>query len=273
MVKSGKKHNLIEAELMRKNNARFMEHVTTDGGQTRKQNTYNHMVNMSRHDDTQVSLSETKMHVLDTKSAVNALGEQQREWMARIEEQRRLERQQIKEQRRLEHQQIELLTSALEASMKKNDSASGILASTNANDHCFHKVSDVESPRVPKDESSVISAITVDASSAAKSAITFNAPSEASSRPNTAQSRKSKRIQKKDEVRLELEKENLRLQLENKDLNEREAARTRPPKDPSAVAPRKTPLRPKTKDSVIEHQDRQALGRRKADMVRACRLH
>lgn len=37
--------------------------------------------------------------------------------------------------------------------------------------------------------------------------------------------------------------------MENKDLMEREAARTRPPpKDPSAVAPKKTPLRPKTKN-------------------------
>jgi hypothetical protein len=103
------------------------------------------MVNMPRHDDTQASLSELRTILVDTKSAVNALGEQQREWMARIEEQRKLER-----------HQIELLTSALEASMKKNDSASSILASTNANDHCFHKVSDVESPRVPKDESSII---------------------------------------------------------------------------------------------------------------------
>jgi hypothetical protein len=66
------------------------------------------MVNMSRHDDTQASLSELRTILVDTKSAVNAFGEQQREWMARIEEKRKLER-----------QQIELLTSALEASMKK----------------------------------------------------------------------------------------------------------------------------------------------------------
>jgi hypothetical protein len=50
------------------------------------------MVNMPRHDDTQASLSELRTILVDTKSAVNALGEQlkarehhERELMALIE--------------------------------------------------------------------------------------------------------------------------------------------------------------------------------------------
>ena len=63
----------------------------------------------------------------------------------------------------------------------------------------------------------------------------------------------------------ELEKENMNLHIKNRYLLEKEAARTRPPKDPSAVAPTKTPLRRKTKQSMISHQERQVQGRINAD--------
>jgi hypothetical protein len=196
------------------------------------------------------------------------LGEQE----AAREEQRRVEEAAREEQRRVDQEnltalfakqskEIAVLTHAISTSKIARDTS--IMSADHANDK------GVDSPQLViskgDDRSTVSDICSIDTFSALDSL----------SRPSTAtQTRRSTRIKKKDESLRDLEileKENMNLKIENRYLLEKEAARTRPPKDANAVTPARTSLCRKTKLSVIEHQDRQAQGRLNAERDRAAR--